>query len=527
VKIRAFLAALFLCASAASAQNASPGYRIAGRVVDAVTGDPVARTLVSVLTEKEYKVQASTLTDAEGRFSFTGLAAGKYPLNAARRGYRSSYFDEHDNFSSAIVTGDGQDTGNLLFRLPPAAVIRGVVTGDGGDPVENAQVMLFKKQAGGENSGHMQQVANTQTDDTGGYEFNNLTSGEYYIAVKGDPWYAQHRQATQEPSPLDVAYPTTYYDSTIDESAATPLTLDWGAREQSDINLHAVPAVRFTVPILTGRRGSGRPAISMHQKVFGNTVNVQSFSVEALTQGTFDVPGLAPGTYEIEMGSPPRRVTVNATSEVDLDPNAGAPMLAVAGTLVMAGGVPLPDDISLVLTSDEGDPPVQANALKGHFEMNAVPSGTWTLAAGSPSQTLAVVATSVGGAVTAGSKIVVRDRPLQVLVTLSSAQTRVQGFAKKDGKGVSGAMIVLVPRERSAYPALVRRDQSDSDGSFSLNDVPAGQYTVVAIEDGWKLDWQRREVIEPYLRSGVPVSVAGQNVPVINLAQPVPAVAAR
>ena len=220
-------------------------------------------------------------------------------------------------------------------------------------------------------------------------------------------------------------------------------------------------------------------------------------------------------------------MTVNATSEVDLDPNAGAPMLAVAGTLVMAGGVPVPDDISLVLTSDEGDPPVQTDVRQGRFEMKAVPSGSWTLAAGSPKQTLAVVATSVGGAITAGNKIVVRDRPVQVTVTLSSAQTRVQGFAKKDGKGVSGAMIVLVPNERSAYPALVRRDQSDSDGSFSLNDVPAGQYTVVAIEDGWKLDWQRREVIEPYLRTGVPVSIAGQNVPVINLGQPVPAAAAR
>ena len=253
MKIRAFLAAFLLCASAASAQNASAGYRIAGRVVDAVTGDPVARAVVSVLTQEDYKIIASSLTDAEGHFSFSGLAAGKYPLNAARRGYRTSYFDEHDDFSSAIVTGDGQDTGNLLFRLPPAAVIRGVVTGDGGDPVESAQVMLFKRQAGGETSGHMQQVANVQTDDTGGYEFNNLPAGQYYIVVKGEPWFAQHGaralHAAQEPSPLDVAYPITYYDSTIDENAATPLTLDWGAREQSDISLHAVPAVRFTVPL--------------------------------------------------------------------------------------------------------------------------------------------------------------------------------------------------------------------------------------------------------------------------------------
>jgi hypothetical protein len=218
---------------------------------------------------------------------------------------------------------------------------------------------------------------------------------------------------------------------------------------------------------------------------------------------------------------------VNANSEVDLDPNAGTPMQALSGSVVMAGGGLLPDDIALVLTSEEGDPPAQANVTKGRFEMNAVAPGTWSLAAGSSRQTLAVVATSVGGVVTAGNKIVVRDRPVQVTVTLSGAQTRVQGFAQKNGKGLSGAMIVLIPNERSAYPALVRRDQSDSDGSFSLNDVPAGQYMVVAIEDGWKLDWQHREIIAPYVRSGVPVTVAAQAPPIVNLSQPVPAVAAR
>ena len=529
------LAVVLLCAFTLPAQTAPTGYRIAGRVVDAVTGDPVPRAIVSVLTAEDYKVQASTITDAEGIFAFTGLSAAKYPLSAARRGYRTSFFDEHDNFNSAIVTGEGQDTTHLLFRLPPAAVLRGVVTGDGGDPVESAQVMLFKRAVAGENNGHIQQISNVQTDDTGAYEFSDLAAGEYYVAVKGEPWFAQHpsrfragspNQPSQEQSALDLAYPITYYDSTIDENAATPLTLEWGSRVQADINLHSVPAIRFTVPLTNWHRG--RPRLALHQKVFGNTVFSQNSEIaDGPATGTWEIPGLAPGAYEVELGDPPRRLTVNASSEVDLDPGAGAPMLAVSGSIVMAGGGPPPDDIALILTSEEGDPPAQATANKGRFEMNAVPPGTWSLAAGSARQTLSVVATSVGGVVTAGNKIIVRDRPAQVTVTLSSAQTRVQGFAKDNGRGVSGAMIILVPAERTAYPALARRDQSDSDGSFSLNDVPAGQYTVIAIEDGWKLDWQHRQVIEPFLRSGVPVTVGAQAPPVVALSQPVPAVAAQ
>jgi hypothetical protein len=57
--------------------------------------------------------------------------------------------------------------------------------------------------------------------------------------------------------------------------------------------------------------------------------------------------------------------------------------------------------------------------------------------------------------------------------------------------------------------------------------VPAGRYTVVAIEDGWKLDWQRREVIEPYLTAGAPVLITADAPAVVKLAGPVLAVAAR
>ena len=84
-------------------------------------------------------------------------------------------------------------------------------------------------------------------------------------------------------------------------------------------------------------------------------------------------------------------------------------------------------------------------------------------------------------------------------------------------------MIVLVPHQPSAYRALVRRDQSDSDGSFSLRDVPAGQYTVIAIEDGWKLDWTDRETMARYLPHGVAVTVSDQAGGVVRLSEPVQA----
>jgi hypothetical protein len=478
-----------------------------------------------VLTQDDYKLTASTTTDAEGHFAFGGIPAGKYPLSAAKRGYRTMFYDQHDDFNSAIVTGEGQKTDELVFRLAPGAVLRGVVTGDGGDAVENAEVMLFKRPTGGANGGRMEQVSNMQTDDTGAYEFSDLAEGDYLIAVKGEPWYAQHGSrsgpGSQEQSALDVAYPLTYYDSTTDEGAATAITLTWGSREHADINLHAVPALRLRLPAGNGR-GTDRPRLMLHEKVFGNIVSADRVYAAEGPTGALELGGIAPGTYEAELGNPPRRITLNAASNMDLDPNAGTPNLSVAGSLVMAGGGAVPEDVGVVLTSvGEPQAPVQAEARRGQFEFNAVPPGTWSVNAASSKGTLAVLATSVGGVVTAGETFVVRDRPVTVMVMVTRAHTRVQGFARKGSKPAPGVMVVLVPREQAAYPALVRRDQSDSDGSFSLRDVPPGQYTAVAIEDAWKLDWQRREVIAPYLREGVAVTVTEQAGPVVSLGQPV------
>ena len=123
-------------------------YRIAGTVVNAVTGGPVRGATVAVLAEEDSRRIASAQSGNDGRFDISGLAAGMYQLSASKRGYASAFYDEHEEFSSAIVTGDGQDTSGLVFRLTPGAVLRGVVTADGGDPLEGAQVMLFKKPQG-------------------------------------------------------------------------------------------------------------------------------------------------------------------------------------------------------------------------------------------------------------------------------------------------------------------------------------------------------------------------------------------
>ena len=83
----------------------------------------------------------------------------------------------------------------------------------------------------------------------------------------------------------------------------------------------------------------------------------------------------------------------------------------------------------------------------------------------------------------------------------------VEGFVKRKGQAAPGAMVVLVPKNPEANRQLFRRDQSDLDGSFSLRGVIPGSYTIVAIENGWDLDWSSPGVIAHYCQHGQTVKV--------------------
>ena len=78
----------------------------------------------------------------------------------------------------------------LIFKATPEAVISGVVTDEGGDPLRRAQVRLFKDQ---ERLGLQSMVQHqlVMTDDRGIYEIPNIGPGNYYLAVSAQPWYAQ------------------------------------------------------------------------------------------------------------------------------------------------------------------------------------------------------------------------------------------------------------------------------------------------------------------------------------------------
>jgi hypothetical protein len=522
--------------SGSMAQAAGSGlYRIAGRVVNAASGEPVRGATVSLLMEADNRRVASAESAEDGHFAMEGLPAAKYQLIASRRGYTTAAYDEHEEFSSAIVTGEGLDTGSLVFRLVPDAVLRGTVTADGGDPVEGATVLLFQRSKRPGPGARIVLADTTTTDDTGAYEFGNLAAGEYLLAVKAEPWYALHREggshqpASAASAALDVAYPVTFFDGTTDEASAVPMVLAGGSREEANISLHAVPALHLAVEAPGGPGGSGAWP-ELRQILFGRQISDESHPPSDPQKRTIEFTGVAPGHYELMQGDSPREVSLDAAASQQVAADAGAPAVAVTGSLQTAAGEELPGVAVVTLEPMDGAPGhrvMETSFSQGSFSFPAVPAGAWGLRVEASGLPAPVVAIAAGGRARPGNRVTVRDRPLKLVVTVSAGGPRVEGFARKDGKGLAGAMVVLVPRDAAAFPGLafaelVRRDQSDSDGSFSLRNALPGQYTVVAIEDGWALDWSRPEVMGRYLPGGIAVTVAATQGKAVPLSGPVP-----
>jgi uncharacterized surface anchored protein len=512
-------------------------YSIEGTVVDAVSGEPLRRASVAALAQADSHTVKTAETGSDGRFALERLPAGKYQLTASKRGFRTAFYLEHEEFSTAIVTGPDQETTGLTFRLMPGAVLHGVITGDGGDPVERARVMLFQPPRSHASPGageRIAQVDSATTDDTGAYEFNGLAAGDYLLAVVAEPWFALNRSSTRkrakvgpasdQAAALDVAYPVTFFDSTTDEAAASRIQLANGHRVEADINLHAVPALRLDVALPQKREGAS-PSATLRQTIFGIEASTQMM-IQDSGAATAEFTGVAPGHYEIVQGDPPRLGELDATASQLIDATFGVPGFSVSGLIRNASGSAAPEDAAATLVPLEGarrQAPLQATAMGGAFRFPTVPQGNWELWIESGGVQLPILSLASAGRLLAGNRVTVKGGALSLVVTLNRGGTRIEGFARKEGKGAAGAMVVLVPKDPNNLRWMVRRDQSDSDGSFSLRDVAPGQYKVVAIEDGWDLDWARTGGLSRYLQQGIDVTVTGSSAKLIQLSAPVPA----
>lgn len=522
-------------ASEGPAPSADADFRIAGIVVNANTGAPLDRVDVTLGVASSDREDAATTTGEDGSFVFDGLKQGKYSVVSSRRGFGTAAYQMHEGgFFTGIVTGPNLDTSHLHFQLTPAAILSGSVSDDAGDPIPSAMVTLFR-QLGSSGPNNVVRMRTDTTDDAGAFEFTRLASGTYFVSVSARPWYAFHPQPRQRfvngkeeeeelpRSPLDVAYPMTFYADATDSNAATPIALKAGDHPQMSLTMHAVQAVSLRIKLPspaddpTGTQPRGFHFPSLSRILFGSTENAMPTAAGETTadgQRLFEMHGLAPGAYTVqfpgengqEMGG---STEIDLTGDQVLDRSLLATGTEVDGTLDLAFGARAPNDLNVTLAPVHGQRRGngQKVAENGTFTFKDVEPGFYELIVTGGGRQLPVLHIRTAGREIEGRRIQIGSEPVTLAATGAEGSVTVNGFAKRNGQGLGGTMVVLVPRHPGTNPYLFRRDQSDSDGSFSLYRIVPGRYTLIAIEDGWELEWAREGVLQKYLAQGMQLDI--------------------
>jgi hypothetical protein len=110
---------------------------------------------------------------------------------------------------------------------------------------------------------------------------------------------------------------------------------------------------------------------------------------------------------------------------------------------------------------------------------------------------------------------------LEFTASLAVGIVNIEGIVKKKDKPLAGIMVALVPKDPEAHIELFRRDQSDFDGTFLLQGVIPGSYTIVAVEDAWGFEWLQPGVLARYVQHGQNLTVGDLMRGTVHLPDPV------
>jgi protocatechuate 3,4-dioxygenase beta subunit len=525
---------------AAPPTSATPStFRISGRVIDAVSGQPLASAVVAIDASNPPNSPNSPdsteveVTAADGSFVFADLLPGKYVLSARHRGYIAQTYQQHESFTTAIAVGPGFESGNLIFGLRPSASISGEIIDESNDPIRHADVMLFHQTfAGGKRRTLL--IQRTATDDEGHYHFGHLIRGTYFVGVSAQPWYAQHNvrhQVKQENQNgvigglqpvaeqnqiLDVVYPVSFFVNASDLAGAAAITLRSGDTEIADFRMRPVPALHLLVKTSPADPGQGEQVQVMQPLAEDSSVPIP-VGFTQVAPGLVEVTGVPPGSIHLGVNThhgnewTRRSQSVQVSSDAEIDATQNGSSVLVSGVLKMEDASPLPQPARVMLRSFANGPAFNTTvSATGEFSFknNPVETGEYELIIIEP-QALFIRKLTSSGAKTSGRSLeIATAQDVNVTITAVRGSAKITGIALKNDKPAPGAMIVLAPLDLKSNPALFRRDQADSDGTFALNLVVPGRYTLMAIEDGWDLEWADPDVLQKYIASGESVQIA-------------------
>jgi hypothetical protein len=369
---------------------------------------------------------------------------------------------------------------------------------------------------------------------------------------------------------LDVVYPVTWFPGSTDEHSAGIVTLHDGESREADIQLVPIPSVHLHIagqPLPTpgedGRPRNIQVRYPQVERVSNGGGNVGPISNSVSSNGSLEVSGLSPGLYRIrttEANGEPGPVTLlevtanssryldaasaalsTATVTLKIEGPQGVESLPIVFTDVndrenvfrsnaggrdgggfqggIMGGIAGPAPMVQSVAPPPPPPPGGQRPQKGGSGSDSprrerpartieLPPGRYSVTQeGSANFSLSGLAWGTNEI--AGRIVNVASGESTLTIRFSAGRASLGGVATLKGKPLVGGLTMLVPItiDQPGSIAELRRDQTNTDGSFDIPNIIPGQYILIAIDHGWNINWSDPSTLNHYLANGVPLDL--------------------
>ena len=268
---------------------------VSGRLVDAVTGAPIAGGILVLrdLTTRDQRVV--TTTDA-GQYRLLDLPAADYTLHASALDYVGREYGQRHTLDDgqAITLRDGERRERVDIALMPGGAISGRVTTQDGRPLAYAEVEALRPQL--QNSLRLLlPVGRAESDIEGRFRISGLPPGHYYVAAI-DP----ADEGSVDPGG-EQGWDQTFYPGAQTAAAAERVRLTSGGT-LSGVDFPLLGVTRVTV--------QGRLLSADEDELAAGSVVISPESEEGLglgraqagmvlPDGTFEFRNVSPGDYRL------------------------------------------------------------------------------------------------------------------------------------------------------------------------------------------------------------------------------------
>jgi hypothetical protein len=434
---------------------------------------------------------------------------------------RQGFFSDASKreYQPTIDVAAGEHVKNMPVRLMPAAVVSGEVLDEYNDPVPDVEIRLLAIQM---KLGQMylRAAGKAMTDDRGQYRVAGLHPGKYYVVAEYKPNNASmealktmiaekllertrgnatsqndgfHFDVSQESGEPAYTYAPLFYPATSDFQQAQALRLNPGDEVATNFLLISAPVVSIRGKVINGLTG-GPPAGASVAALWTTYMEGEGLPAQVSPEdGTFEIRGVAPGTYTLRADFTQDKQTFEGEQTVEVG-NEGAqnvqisalPDFDAAGHVTLAGTPDHPPRRVLIEFAGEGlMPRVRASASFPEFKFEAQlrPDHHYYARALNLPQDYYLKSVAISGHEMPPDDVLVSGTRGDMELTFSAAGAQVEGFLY-DSKGdpTRGSILLVPDVPQPGPPDLYRRTSADSKGKFTLHGIAPGSYRLLAVE---------------------------------------------